>query len=167
MAKNSTCRAEVVCLFNDRLPKKDAKNGETLGSEKDPTKNPLNRRSFSISATMSLQGRPLFPRPVQVPQPQRHVAKVTKVHGASYAGPSASAVATMSTALLGSTRKAKVRRGVPKAGSSIVRCAEGEADPLLAEAKAAAEAAKLQLEAATRMHRSSGFVVVSTLRLES
>ena len=31
----------------------------------------------------------------------------------------------------------------------VIRCAEGEADPLLAEAKAAAEAAKLQLEAAT------------------
>lgn len=46
-----------------------------------------------------------------------------------------------------SARKHRKPSGI-RSVAKLTRCAEGEADPLLAEAKAAAEAAKLQLEAA-------------------
>lgn len=93
-------------------------------------------------------------RLVQLPDAASHVAPAAPAIGSH---PSMAATAPMAPMgmVMGSmglvsavsARKHRKLSGI-RSVAKLTRCAEGEADPLLAEAKAAAEAAKLQLEAA-------------------
>lgn len=94
-------------------------------------------------------------RPVQLPAVPSHVAPMAPIASMAPAmgshGPMAPGMVMGSMGLAGSVACRKHRKpgGICAKNAKLTRCrAEGEADPLLAEAKAAAEAAKLQLEAA-------------------
>ncbi|CAL1147724.1 unnamed protein product [Cladocopium goreaui] len=105
-----------------------------------------------------MQPRPvrLVPQlvPQLVPDAASHVAPATAApiamgsHGSSMAPRMVMGSMGLVSAAV-ACRKHRKLSGIRSVNANLTRCrAEGEADPLLAEAKAAAEAAKLQLEAA-------------------
>lgn len=105
-----------------------------------------------------MQPRPvrLVPQlvPQLVPDAASHVAPATAApiamgsHGSSMAPRMVMGSMSLVSAAV-ACRKHRKLSGIRSVNANLTRCrAEGEADPLLAEAKAAAEAAKLQLEAA-------------------
>ena len=114
-----------------------------------------------------MQPRPvrLVPQlvPQLVPDAASHVAPATAApiamgsHGSSMAPRMVMGSMGLVSAAV-ACRKHRKLSGIRSVNANLTRCrAEGEADPLLAEAKAAAEAAKLQLEAATWWQSDNDF----------